>query len=156
MSLKTWQKRVVSYNEGETITNSLINALVSKFRSCAFTRCTEAETEEICYLESVALYQYGDGPAWSITEEQTRKGLAWLQRSSVRKHFSEAATRIIEEFSKFSFEGVQLDWNGMRVDAAPVYRVHAKDGSFFDYSATAWQQGSSNPFEILRTVNKEN
>jgi hypothetical protein len=151
MSLKTWEARVSSYNEGTPIPNSLINALVNRLRIHMCMRKTPAQHDEICFLESTAIYQYGDGPAWRITDEQTQKGLAWLKRSSVRKYFGEDEARIIADFTEFSFEGVRLDWNGMRQDAAPVYRVHGANGEFFDYSATAWQQGSKNPFQILRT-----
>ena len=145
MSIKVWEKRIASYDGGEPITNSLINQLRSIFNHSMMDRMNDAQ----CLLEEHALYQYGDGPGWSITPEQERKGREWMKRANVVKHFREKEKRILVDFDHFTFEGVLLSWEGLRQNADIVYRVWAKDGSYFDYTASPWQQGTQHPFRIL-------
>ena len=158
MSIKTWEKRCDAYDKGEPITNSLLNKLKSIFNQPIFL---EGKPERML-LEERALYEYGDGPGWTITPEQTKKGLDWMAQPRILKKFSAVCmphysmTRevdlrpIIENFSHFTFEGIHPDMVGMRYTGELIYRVHAKDGSFFDYSASPWQQGGRTPFIVYR------
>ena len=145
MSLKTWQKRVGQFNAGEPISNSLINALKFIFNRSMMS----GAREEQGMLEEHVLYQYGEGPGWKITPEQTQKGLDWLKRSNVWRHLEGNCQNIVNEFERFTFEGVRLEWVGLRQSAELVYRVYGKSGSYFDYTASPWQQGSREPFDIL-------
>jgi len=145
MSIKVWEKRIASYDEGAPITNSLINQVRSIFNRSMMSQAHEVQL----LMEEHALYQYGDGPGWSITPEQERKGLEWMKRSNVVKYFREKEKRIMADFDHFTFEGVLLGWEGLRQNADIVYRVWAKNGSYFDYTASPWQQGTKHPFRIL-------
>jgi hypothetical protein len=153
MSLKTWTKRVKTYDAGTPITNSLINALVSVFRRSIMVE----PKEETMFLEQEVVYDYGNWLHWTITASQTAKGLDWLKRGAIKRKLTEhecgeELLSILDDFDRFTFEGVKLDWIGLRVDAAPVYRVWARDGRYFDYSAVAWQQAPRPPFVVLAVV----
>jgi hypothetical protein len=150
MILTTWEKRIAYYEAGGRISNSLINRLRSIFN---VSFMTEAKPEQ-ALLEEVALYQYGHGPGWQIEQEQTEKGLKWLRLPCNHKHLPVAALKMIEDFSHFTFEGVLLNWTGLRQEAAVVYRLHAKDGSYFDYSAYWWNAKSADRTHIHHTYTK--
>lgn len=147
MSVATWKKRITFYNDGEPITNSLINQLKSLFNHSFLV----AAKPECVMLEEFALYEEGGGPGWAITPEQTPKSIEWMKRAAVKKHFASAHQHIIDDFDHFTFEGLFLGWEGMRQEANIVYRVHSKSHGFFDYTASPWQQGSKHPFRILQT-----
>lgn len=146
MSFATWKKRVAAYAAGAPITNSLINQLRSLFAHSFMV----AAKPECAMLEDIVIYENGSGPNWAITPEQAEKGLKWMQRSNVNKHFASAHTRIIEDFDRFTFEGLLLGWEGMGQSANVVYRVHSKSHGFFDYTAPPWQQGTKEPFRIIQ------
>lgn len=150
MSAKVWKKRIEAYNDGEPIKQSLITQIKSLFNRSFFTK----SKEEVLLLEEVALYQYGRGPGWSITSEQALIGVRWLLRSNMQKYFDDTQKNILQKFDHFTYEGVRVgvSQSGLCQVAEPVYRVHAKDGSYFDYTASPWQQGTKTPFEIIRTV----
>jgi hypothetical protein len=92
---------------------------------------------------------------YRISREQTLKGIAWLQRycfkldGSPRKRkdspFESAHLEVIRNFSRFEFVGLK----DLRADNPyslslnfhqyiPIYRVIARDGSYFDYSPATW------------------
>ena len=141
MSAKIWAIRIRGYDEGCAIPKTLISRIKSIFNR---------NLPETKVLEFV-LYD-GHGVGWSIEREQTEVGRKWLEQSNVKKYFKNEHIEILKQFDHFTFAGILLKQNVFRREAEIVYRVHAKDGSFFDYTASPWQQGTTNPFNILKTV----
>jgi len=115
MSIKTWQKRLASYDAGQPIPKSIIIAACSALRSLD---TPEAVKE--------ALYQ---PMGYGITPQQTEQGLAWLRRKSVLKQLRPAHLAVLDTFERF--ELVELR-ETTRHGWVPVYRVIGAAGSF-DY-----------------------
>lgn len=81
-----------------------------------------------------------------ITKQQSDKGLAWLRnaiwtangkprRTTLSNCFGYREAAIILDFSHFTFLGVKYWQNGIgRFNTSPIYRVYAKNGSYFDYT----------------------
>ncbi|MCK7495057.1 MAG: hypothetical protein MZW92_31210, partial [Comamonadaceae bacterium] len=68
------------------------------------------------------------GVAFNITSEQTEKGLKWLRR--MRKRLPPQDAQVIDNFDRFLFEGVVH----YERQLLPLYRVVAKDGTWFSYT----------------------
>ena len=149
MSLKVWQKRVMTYDGGEPIPQSLITQIKSLFNRNIY----QIAKEEVAYLETVVIYD-GHGPGWTITNVQTDRGKKWLQRSDIQKRLSPIQQRILNNFDHFTFEGVLVNVSGLCITGKLIYRVHSKNKSYFDYTAAPWQDGTKDTFDVLTTVIK--
>jgi hypothetical protein len=89
------------------------------------------------------------GP-YSITSDQTRKGLEFLHkkmftaRGEMRKTaftrcFSERHAGILRNFARFTFDGLEVTGtapDGRIWSTAPIYTVHSTDGRSFSYWMT--------------------
>ena len=88
-----------------------------------------------------------------ITDEQSIFGIRWLinkafrlngeprQTQEIQDVFGFHQFEIIKNFSHFTFVGYDCDWHNYsgRVQVInPVYRVHSKNGDYFDYSFGHW------------------
>jgi hypothetical protein len=84
---------------------------------------------------------------WRITSEQTEKGLKWLKSREIQRKLTLAQVAIVDDFSHFEFVGVKAELQRtvfFRPDYRPVYRVYAKNGKWFDYLSSPWQDGHWN------------
>ncbi len=143
---RTWEKRVAQYDAGIPIPESHIVALRS--------RLSRGPDDLRMFLCGVAIV---DGVNWSITQEQTIKGLAWLKRPAVYKLLTEECKKIVDSFSHFTFVGVEVyrPMHSMRESFFPLYRVHSKFGASFTYSSSPWQQAcysQGKTFEVIGEV----
>ena len=139
MSVKVWQKRIEQYQNGAPIPNSMINVIKSAFNQPIMF---ESRPERLLFEEH-ALYQYGSGPGWGITYEQIQKGLKWIRQPKIMKLFTDEQRLIIEDFDRFTFEGIHADMIGMRYTGDIVYRVHSASGDWFDYSFNPWMSAGA-------------
>lgn len=83
----------------------------------------------------------------SITPEQSKFGIEWLRskiflkdgktvrNSKIARCFGDAEIEVVRRFKRFTFEGVRVDQWGY---TTPIYRCHAKNGSYFDYTLQFW------------------
>ena len=153
MALKTWIKRFTSYEAGEPITKSLINALGSVIRNVG---SRESDKELRKFVAQKVDYEttWNNTPGWQITPEQTEQGLSWLHRSAVKKHLLPKDLSVIDNFDYFLFKGFEIvdqtrHASFPKFEVKPVYRVVSKGGFWFDYASAPWQAGTASPFEIL-------
>lgn len=135
--IKVWTKRLADYKSGaDVLSKSMINAL----RHIVNDRWTR--TPEKSQVAEWVLKNFGYGSvSLNLTQDQCLQGLAWIQRRDVLKLMNPRCRGIVENFKAFTFQGL---WEGRA-----VYRVHAKDGDWFDYTAAPWQSGSEAPFVIV-------
>ena len=88
---------------------------------------------------------------YRITKEQREFGINWLrntlwtkdgkERNTAKSRcFGDRERSIVKRFKKFTFEGLRYTQNGYSgyFTTTPIYRCHAKDGSFFDYTMAHW------------------
>lgn len=78
-----------------------------------------------------------------LSIEQQRKGIEWLRKTHFKKNGAQRKSSkvssshlfIIRNFSHFTFQGVRPETlaNG-QIEAHCVYRTHAKNGMYFDYT----------------------
>lgn len=138
MSFATWKKRIEQYQQGAPIQESYIVALRKALRS------TSLDNEIYGMLMHEASYRSGLA-RWAISQAQTDKGYRWITGQKVYRRFTEEQRRIIDHFDHFLFVGVTEHAGpvplGLYRSYRPVYRVCTADGDWFDYSATAWQEG---------------
>ena len=147
-SFKTWTKRLEDFKAGLPVKESLFSAMCSNIRG----RARVAPDTRQLLAKKLAYGTLGK-KTFTITPEQTVKGLSWLKRSAIYKHLDPAEKRVVDDFSHFSFPGILVqDRNYGMTDARPVYRVHAKSGHWFDYVANPWQSslwGGKEPFTVI-------
>jgi len=120
----------------DTFTESSISSFRSLMNGYKRTNLTDDERETLDYLfETRAPY--------SITPEQTKKGLNWLSAvrftatGKERKNnpFGYREETILDSFKRFELTGLYDDSIGYnnRHNYKPIYRVVAGDESYFDY-----------------------
>lgn len=86
-----------------------------------------------------------------ITKEQSDFGIEFLRSKLWNKSGKPRSTEfsrcfgirekaIILNFKKFTFEGVRYKQNSYsgQFSTTPIYRVHAKNGAYFDYTMGHW------------------
>ena len=68
-----------------------------------------------------------------ITNEQTSKGIEYLNRPNIRKQMGAREEEILDNFKEFRLVAFHDDYNGFRHYYSPYWRVIANDGSTFEY-----------------------
>lgn len=147
MSRSPWEKRIKQYESGAAIPASLVNMIKSAFNHPIMWESCRNKL----LFEEHAIYQYGSGPGWSITPEQTTKCLKWLAQPKIMELFDDEQRVIIADFDKFTFEGIYPDMIGLHYTGDIVYRVHSKSGDWFDYSFNLWMSNDAG-LRIYNTV----
>ena len=120
----------------DTFTESSISSFRSLMNGYKRTNLTDEERESLDYL-------FGKNAPYSITPEQTTKGLDWLfnlrftARGKERKNnpFGYREQSILDDFDRFELSGLYDDsdgYNGFH-NFKPIYKVIASDGESFDY-----------------------
>ena len=120
----------------DTFTESSISSFRSLMNGYKRTNLTDEERESLDYL-------FGENAPYSITPEQTTKGLDWLfnlrftARGKERKNnpFGYREQSILDDFDRFELSGLYDDsdgYNGFH-NFKPIYKVIASDGESFDY-----------------------
>lgn len=134
---RTWLQRIHS----GSLTKSQINTLAN-YRSGGGRR-NNLTPDELDRLMA-HLTQAVENNEIEIGEEQTREGLAWLQRHVWRMPWF--AADVVRNFSHFEFRGfAHIESNPTRVahhprsrsTYRPRYRVVGRNGRWFDYVVTA-------------------
>lgn len=129
-------------HEGHTWTEGEINYLRKCLGFCSNWSDSAQDSFEADYLRH--------GFDYAITQEQTDKGIEWLVRTQLKLNgdlrqakttfITEDESVILKSFSHFRFIGITRcgynHYNGRYSVIAPIYRVFAEDGSYFDYTAT--------------------
>ena len=120
----------------DTFTESSISSFRSLMNGRKQTNLTDEERESLDYL-------FGENAPYSITPQQTVKGLNWLfnlrftMRGKERKNnpFGYREQSILDDFDRFELSGLYDDsdgYNGFH-NFKPIYKVIASDGESFDY-----------------------
>jgi len=121
----------------DTFTESSISSFRSLMNGYKRTNLTDDERETLDFL-------FENQAPYSITPEQTTKGLDWLfnlrftARGKERKNnpFGYREQSILDDFDRFELVGIYDDayyqYND-RHNYKPIYRVIASDGESFDY-----------------------
>ena len=120
----------------DAFTESSISSFRSLMNGRKNTNLTDEERESLDYL-------FGENAPYSITPEQTTKGLDWLfnlrftMRGKERKNnpFGYREQSILDDFDRFELSGLYDDsdgYNGFH-NFKPIYKVIASDGESFDY-----------------------
>lgn len=87
-----------------------------------------------------------------ITPEQSEKGINYLKSIVFRKDGTRRQSKtnfllnkdyevsVLKKFKEFRWTGVYLEygWNGRVANSAPIYRVIAKNGDYFEYIASSF------------------
>lgn len=104
---------------------------------------------------------------YEITQEQKQKGINYLRENTYKKNgqlrknniFGDAERHVIDNYEDFNFIGLYPASNGLGLNSGyylPVYRCWAKDGSYFDYTGTAYSMirvlNVSGPARMLKVV----
>lgn len=156
-AFKTWSKRIPGFDGGVRIPKTVIGALK---RIITLSRRDLKDDQDLHKLlgsrfdyENSATTRGPKAVRWNITGEQTTQGLNWLRQPRMKKLFEPRDLAVLDNFSFFLFVGFEIENRTQhpsfpRIDAKPVYRVIAQDGTWFDYSSSPWQSGQAS-FTIL-------
>ncbi len=117
---------VLSENEIQNIKNNL----------------NSGNDSRVAYGQELADLIYENDKGVRITEEQTHKGVEYLNRPNIRKLMGTSEEHVLDNFKEFRLIGFYNDNNGYRDYYVPEFKVIANDGSSFDY------HGSSEGIEI--------
>jgi len=125
----------------DTFTESSISSFRSLMNGYKRTNLTDEERESLDYL-------FGENAPYSITPEQTTKGLDWLfnlrftMRGKERKNnpFGYREQSILDDFDRFELSGL-YDVKSYPITLSvhdkhnykPIYKVIASDGGYFEY-----------------------
>ena len=121
----------------DTFTESSITSFRALMNGFKRTNLTDDERETLDFL-------FENQAPYSITPEQTKKGLNWLSAvrftatGKERKNnpFGYREETILDSFKRFELTGLYDDYHypyGDRHNYKPIYRVVAGDESYFDY-----------------------
>ncbi len=69
---------------------------------------------------------------FELTDEQSEKGREWLNRKPQRDNMGFRETAVMDDFKEIRLEGIVETHSGTGF-YVPVWRVHANDGSTFQY-----------------------
>lgn len=134
-AFKTWTKR---FDEGHAV--PIRKSLIGKFGAVynvIYARDWQTQKSTLTKDEANILADLLHGsPGFPLTDDHTSMGLAWLEknRRMVEKE-GMPIDRILENFSHFTWQDWETDYH------VPIYRIHLKDGSAFDYWFRSWQSG---------------
>ena len=145
---KTWQGRLAAFQIGTPIPESLVTRIRHIF--------SNKEQGLADLLRKAEVLHPGKGIpggiSWRVTGDQTKKGLAWLQRGEIMKLMTKAQQNIVlNDFECFCFMGVMAVYTHPltgHTDFAPVYRVCGDSGAWFEYISSPWQ-GTSTRFLVI-------
>jgi hypothetical protein len=133
---------------------SEINAVIKALQRINFSDSLNSNEFQFKHADLLAACHYQEGNEsgpfeHSITKEQSDYGLEYLKRRYFK--LNGTARRqcpfnlrqqaiIMHAFKEFKFVGFYEHRNdsGMYVGYTPVYRVHANNGEYFDYSPIHW------------------
>jgi hypothetical protein len=121
----------------DTFTESSITSFRALMNGFKRTNLTDDERETLDFL-------FENQAPYSITPEQTKKGLNWLSAvrftatGKERKNnpFGYREETILDSFKRFELTGLYDDYHypyGDRHNYKPIYRVVADDEAYFDY-----------------------
>ena len=69
-----------------------------------------------------------------ITEEQTAKGVEFLNRPNIRKRMGYRESNVLDNFKEFRLKGFHDVGNSYRAYHVPYWEVLANDGGSFEYN----------------------
>lgn len=115
--------------------------------------------QELTYSERWELLSIFEGVHLDLTKEQQRKGIQFLTKTHFRKDGTQRKSSkltpeqldVIKNFSHFLFVGLEHETfaNGTGINAIPLYRTVAKDGTYFDYSVDpSWFGSKCEYYEV--------
>ena len=124
---------------GEVLTesdvNHIKNSLNGSFRNGEINESFTDELDDI----------FSEGKEFPLTDEQTTKGITWLQKSRIQnKYLGEREREIVQNFDHFALVDFAEIGNNFSV---PVYKVVATNGDSFDYHITG--TGSASAIDIV-------
>ncbi len=138
--LTTMQESTLGKLEnGEVLTESDVNHIKNSMNgSFRNGEINESFTEELNNI-------FSEGKEFPLTDEQSRKGLTWLQKTRIQnKYLGERERDVVANFDHFAL----VDWASIGNSFyVPVYKVVATNGDSFDYHITG--TGSASAIEIV-------
>ena len=131
-----WEQRIKGYQEGSPISLSLIRQLRKIFNQGGNYYVPRKSPYENYLIDYVLYPDMNKG--WAIASDETLKGLKYLKRQKIN----------VDNFDRFEFMGLlEIEESYCSVFFA-VYRFYDKNGDWFDYASSPWQDGRME-FNIL-------